>query len=155
MRLSRIRILIAASLVVTAGTVAGTALAASAAPAISRPVVLVQCNGKGQVKPSSSQQPACMLSSEYIPKLTWTSWTSSAFGSGTFAVNNCSPSSSCGPSKYTKYPILIVLWKAAAWPGHAGQQYFTRMTLIFTGSGKQFPTGHPAVQTYTLSASQP
>jgi hypothetical protein len=155
MRLTRIRILVATSLVATAGTVTGTALAAAAAPARSDPVFLVQCNGKGQVKPSSSLQPSCMESSEYIPKLTWTSWTSSAFGSGTFAVNNCTPSASCGLSKYTKYPILIVLWKAAAWPKHPGKQYFTRMTLIFTGSGKQFPKGHPAVDTYTLLASQP
>ena len=151
MRLTRVRVLLAVGLMASAATITGTAFAASAAPAASHQVVLVQCDGSGQVKPSSTQQPGCMPSSEIIPKLKWTSWTSSAFGSGIFAVNNCTPSSSCGPSMYTRYPILIVLWKAAAWPKHAGHQYFTRMTIIFTGSGKRAPKG-AAVHTYTLHA---
>jgi hypothetical protein len=134
---------------------AAPASAGPAAPASAHQVVLVQCNGAGKVKPSATQQPACMLSSEYIPKLNWTSWTTHAFGTGVFAVNNCTPSSSCGPSKYTRYPILIVLWKAAAWPKHAGHDYFTRMTIIFTGNGKRAPKGVPAVQTFKLLAAQP
>jgi hypothetical protein len=152
MRLSRVRMLAATGMVVVASTIAGTAIAASAAPAKSSLPVLVQCTGAGQIKPSSTQQPACMLSSEWIPKLAWTSWTTTAFGSGTFAVNNCTPSASCGPSKYTKYPILIVLWKAVARPSHSGQKYFSKMTVIFTGSGRHFPTGHPVAQTFTLRA---
>jgi len=159
-RLTRVRIMAAAAGLAACGVVAG--IVAAATPAAAGPattgaasaakVVLVQCKGAGQVKPSSTQQPGCMLSSEYIPKLKWTSWTTSAFGSGTFAVNNCSPSSSCGPSKYTRYPILIVLWKAAAWPNHSGRDYFTRMTIIFTGSGKRAPKHVPAVQTFKLAA---
>lgn len=155
MKFTRLHVVLAAGLVAAAGTVAGTGLAAAAAPATSRPVVLVQCTGHAQVKPSSTEQPGCMLSSEYIPKLKWTSWTSSAFGNGTFAVNNCTPSSSCPLKKYTKYPILIVLWKAASWPRHAGRDYFSRMTIIFTGSGKRAPKGVPAVQTFKLLSSQP
>jgi hypothetical protein len=118
-------------------------------------VVLVQCNGAGQVKPSGTQQPGCMPSNELIPKLKWASWTSSAFATGVVAVNNCTPSSSCGPSKFTRYPILVVLWKAAAWPKHAGRDYFTRMTIILSGSGKQAPKHVPAVQTYKLMPAQP
>jgi hypothetical protein len=152
MRLTRVRVLLAVALVASAATVTGTALAASAAPVASGQVVLVQCNGAGQVKPTSTLQPGCMESSQYIPKLKWTSWTSSAFGSGTFAVNNCTPSSSCGPGKYTRYPILMVLWKPAAWPKHAGHDYFSRMTIIFTGRGKRAPKHVSAVQTFTLSA---
>jgi hypothetical protein len=136
--------------VAAAATISGTALAASAAPATPHQVVLVQCNGKGQVKPSSTQQPGCMPSSELIPKLKWASWTSSAFATGVVAVNNCTPSASCGPSKFTRYPILVVLWKAAAWPKHAGRSYFTRMTIILSGSGKRVPKHVPAVQTYQL-----
>jgi hypothetical protein len=155
MRLTRVRVLLAAAVAASAATITGTALAASAAPTASHQVVLVQCNGAGQVKPSTTLQPSCMESSEYIPKLRWTSWTSSAFGSGIFAVNNCTPSSSCGPSKYTRYPILIVLWKAARWPKHAGRQYFSRMTVIFTGSGKRAPKHEPPAQTFTLLPAQP
>jgi hypothetical protein len=154
MRLTRVRVLLAVGLMASAATITGTALAAAAAPATTHRVVLVQCSGAGQVRPSTTDQPGCMASNEYIPVLKWTSWASSAFGSGTLAVNKCTPSSSCGPSKFTRYPILIVLWKAAAWPNHAGHQYFTRMTLIFTGSRKHAPRGSSA-QTFTLLAAQP
>jgi hypothetical protein len=149
MRLTRVRLLLATGMVV-AGTVAGTAVAASAAPARSSLPVLVQCNGVGQVKPGSSLQPGCMGSNQDITKIKWSTWTSSAFASGTWGVNNCTPSSSCGPSKFTKYPVLIVLWRAATRPHHPGQKYFSRMTVIFDGSGKQFPSGQRAVQTFNL-----
>ncbi len=98
-----------------------------------------------------------MESNAYIPKLKWTSWTSSAFGTGVYATRRsaCTPSSSCGPSKFTRYPILIVLWKAAAWPERAGRDYFSRMTIIFTGSGKRAPKHVSPVQTYTLLPAQP
>jgi hypothetical protein len=155
MRLTRVRVLLAVGLVASAATISGTALAASAAPAGSGQVVLVQCNGAGQVKPSATEQPGCMPSNELIPKLKWASWTSSAFATGVVAVNNCTPSASCGPSKFTRYPILVVLWKAAAWPSHAGRDYFTRMTIILSGSGKRAPKGVPAVQTYKLLPAQP
>jgi len=154
MRLTHVRVLLAVGLV-AAATISGTALAASAAPAASGQVVLVQCNGAGQVKPSTTQQPGCMSSNEFIPRLKWASWTSSAFAAGVVAVNNCTPSSSCGPSKFTRYPILVVLWKPAAWPKHAGRHYFTRMTIILSGSGKRAPKHVPAVQTYKLLPAQP
>jgi len=137
------------------GAATGTALAASATPSVTRPVVLVQCSGHGQVKPSASNQPGCMPSNQDITNLAWKSWSRSAFATGTFGVNNCTPSSSCGPSKFTKFPILMVLWRPAAWPNHAGRQFFSRMTIIFTGSGKHFPTGQRAVQTFRLLPSQP
>ena len=155
MRLTRVRVLLAAGLLASAATITGTALAASAAPAASGQVVLVQCNGVGQVKPSATDQPGCMPSNELIPKLKWASWTSSAFATGVVAVNNCTPSASCGPSKFTRYPILVVLWKAAAWPGHAGRSYFTRMTIILSGSGKRLPKHVPVVSTYKLLPAQP
>jgi hypothetical protein len=152
MRLTRVRVLLAVG-VASAAMITGTALAASAAPAASHQVVLVQCNGAGQVKPRATDQPGCMPSNELIPKLKWASWTSSAFATGVVAVNNCTPS--CAGGKFIRYPILVVLWKAAAWPKHAGRQYFTRMTIILSGSGKQAPKGVAKVQTYTLLPAQP
>jgi hypothetical protein len=159
MRLSRVRMLLATGMVVVAGTVAGTAVAASAAPAKANLPVLVQCDqlgNPGQVKPSATNQPECMSSSTDIDKMKWSTWTSSsAFGSVQVGYNDCTPSASCGPSKYTRFPALIVLWRPEAWPHHAGKQYFTRMTLIFNGSGKHFPAGSKAVQNYNLLAAQP
>jgi hypothetical protein len=159
MRLSRVRMLLATGVVVIAGTVVGTAVAASAASAKANLPVLVQCNqpgNPGQVKPSSTNQPACMPSNTDINKMTWSTWTSSsAFGSVRVGYNDCTPSSSCGPSKFTRFPALIVLWRPEAWPHHSGRKFFTRMTLIFNGSGKQFPAGSKAVQNYNLLVAQP
>jgi hypothetical protein len=154
MRLTRLRVVLGAGLV-AAGAIAGTAVAATAAPAKALPIVMVQCNGAGQVKPSSTLQPGCMGSNADITRLKWSAWGSSAFASGTAGFNDCTPSASCGPNKFTKFPALFVLWRPVAWPKHHGREYFTRMTEIFTGSGKHFPKGLPVSKTYTLRASQP
>jgi hypothetical protein len=62
----------------------------------------------------------------------------------------CTPSSSCGPSKFTKYPILVVLWRAEPWPHHAGRAYFSRLTWIFAGTR---PARTPVSQTFPLPAT--
>jgi hypothetical protein len=153
MRYTRARAAWTAGLLAVAGTAAGVTLAAapaSAGPAAAPQVVLVQCHGQGQVKPSSTDRPGCMHSNEFIDSMKWTSWRSVAYGSGVYRVNNCTPSGSCGPAQFTKYPMLIVLWRAEAWPGHSGRDYFTRMTVIFDTTKR--PHG-PVAQTMTLSAS--
>ncbi len=143
MRFTRLRIAATAGLLTVAAATAATALAvapASAHPAAvssaaakAKPVVLVnQCSGKGQVKPSPTiPLPECMPSSVFIGKASWTSWASVAFGAGTLEINNCTPS--CAGGKYIKYPILIVLWRAEPWAGKKGEDYFSRMTWIYTG----------------------
>ena len=153
MRLTRARSFLAAGLVAAtsvataAVVIAVPASAKPAAPASPHPVVLVNpCNtSQGQVKPSTYNI-GCMSSQEFISGLSWTSWKSTAFGSGTLKVNNCNPS--CAMGKYIKFPILVVLWRAQPWPHHAGQQYFSRMTWIFTG--KRPSVVHMAAQTFNL-----
>ena len=138
MRLSRTRILLAVGAVAAAGTVAGSVLAAapaSAGPAAAKYVLVNQCSGKGEVGPSTIWLPYCP-SGVLIGHAKWTSWGSVAFGSARLEVDNCTPSASCGPSKYTKYPILMVLWGAKPWPRHPGRDYFSKMTWIFTGQFK-------------------
>lgn len=144
MRLTRVRIMAAAAVFAASGVVAGIVVAAtpaaagpasagSASAAAARVVLVNQCSGKGQVQPRPNiPLPGCMTGNELIGKASWTSWRSVAFGSGDLEVNNCNPSSSCGPSQFTKYPILIVLWRARPWQG--GGRYFSRMTWIFTGN---------------------
>ena len=149
MKLTRVTIMLSAGLIAAAGTAAGTAMAASSTGA-ARPVVLVQCTGAAQVRPSKSLQPGCMASNQDLRGIKWTSWNSSAFGTGTFAVNNCSPSASCGPSRFTKYSMLVVLWRPEARAGHAGQRYFSRMTVIFNGA--KHPRGASA-QSWVLRAN--
>jgi hypothetical protein len=148
MRLTRLRVT-AAGLVIIAAT-AVTALAAApasarpSAAARATPVVLVnQCSGKGQVKPSPTiPLPECMPSSVFIGKVSWTSWASVAFGAAELEVNNCTPS--CAGGKFIKYPILMVLWRAEPWAGKKGEDYFSRMTWIY--SGKR-PSGVPLTHT--------
>ncbi|MGO8887897.1 MAG: hypothetical protein ACLQI7_30305 [Streptosporangiaceae bacterium] len=147
MRLMRTRIFLAAGVMAAAGTVTATVLAAGPASAGSSQVVLVNCSGHGQVRPSRYDL-GCMPSNQYISGMSWTSWRSVAFGHATLKVNNCVPS--CAQGKYISYPSLSVLWRAASWPKHAGRQYFSRLTLIFTGKR---PPGHrQAAQTFTLPA---
>jgi len=138
----------ASSATAAGGGPASSATAASAAPA--RPVVLVNCQGKGQVRPAVYDI-GCMPSSELVAGLSWTSWSSVAFGSGILKVNDCTPT--CAQGRYIGYPILTVLWRAEPWPGHAGQRYFSRLTWIYTGKR---PARAPTSQTFVLpSAAQP
>jgi hypothetical protein len=153
MRLTRARSVVTAGLVVAASIATAAVLvtvpasAKPAAPASPRLVVLINpCNkSQGQVKPSTYDI-GCMASQEFISGLSWTSWKSTAFGSGTLKVNNCTPS--CAMGKYVKFPILVVLWRAQPWPHHAGRQYFSRLTWIFTG--KRPSVVHVAAQTFNL-----
>jgi hypothetical protein len=148
MKFTRARAMLAAGLIAAAGATTGTVLAAGAASAASPQVALVGCHGGGLVRPAVYDI-GCMPSSEFVGGLSWTSWRSVAFGSGVLRVNNCTPASSCGPSKFTRYPILVVLWRAQPWPHHPGRDYFSRLTWIFTGK----PPAHtPVSQTFTLPA---
>jgi len=137
----------AAAGIAAAGPASAASAASAPASAASRPVVLVNCTGAGQVEPASYDI-GCMPSSELVAGLKWTSWRSAAFGSGVLKVNDCTPT--CAQGTYVKYPILVVLWRARPWPRHAGREYFSRLTWIFTG---QRPGHVPAAQTFTLPAS--
>jgi hypothetical protein len=150
MKLTRLTVVLPAALIALGGTAAGTAIAASSSPAATPQYVLISyCGDHGNVRPSTEDLPGCMPSNELMNKLKWVSWRSVAYGSGNLAVNNCSPSSSCGPAKFTKYPVLIVLWRPEAWSGHAGRDYFSRITWIFTGKR---PSHTPVTQTSVLPA---
>jgi hypothetical protein len=148
MKFSRGRMMLAGGLLAGAAT-SGVVLAGPASAASSQ-VVLVNCQGVGQVRPAGYDI-GCMPSNELVSGLTWTSWRSVAFGAGTLKVNDCTPT--CAQGKYINYPILVVLWRAQPWPGHPGQHYFSRLTWIFTGSR---PAHIPTSQTFALpSSAQP
>jgi hypothetical protein len=148
MKLTRLTVVLPAVLIALGGTAAGTAIAASSSAAAAPQYVLINyCGDHGKVRPAAEDLPGCMPSNEYMNKLKWVSWRSVAYGSGTLAVNSCTPS--CAGGKYIKYPVLTVLWRAETWKGHAGRDYFSRMTLVFTGKR---PRG-PVAQTLTLPAS--
>jgi hypothetical protein len=147
MKLTRARTLLGAGLIAAAGAASAIVVTAVPAGAASSQVVLVNCAGHGKVRPAVYDI-GCMPSSEYVSGLKWTSWRSVAFGSGTLKVNNCTPT--CAAGKYISYPILAVLWRAEAWPKHAGGRYFTRLTWIFTGKR---PAHARVSQTFKLPAT--
>jgi hypothetical protein len=146
MKLTRIRILMTAGLMTVAGTAGGALVAAGPAAAAPSQVVVVNCAGRGVVKPATFDNFGCMPSQQFLSGLSWTSWKSTGFGQGNLEVNNCIPN--CAQGKFVKYPVLTVLWRAEPRPGHAGQRYFSRLTWIFTGKrpGKHVPT----TDTFTL-----
>lgn len=145
MRLTRVRIFLAAGLMALAGTATATVLAAGPASAVSSQVVVVNCASHGQVRPV--RYDIGCAANEMLARLHWTSWRSVAFGSGVLKVNDCTPT--CAQGKFIKYPVLTVLWRARPWPHHAGTLYFSRVTWIFTG---QRPGHVPAAHTLTLPA---
>jgi hypothetical protein len=110
------------------------------------PVVAVNC-GKAEVRPSSFVL-ACADGGAILNKLHWVSWQSVAFGSGTEVVNSCVPT--CVAGKAYSFPVLVTVWGAKARPGHAGQRYFSEMTLIHTGSLHRPKFSLPRTQTFEL-----
>jgi hypothetical protein len=116
-----------------------TALAAPAGPAASAgsrqppaavPVV-VNCPGQAQTRPG--QYLLTCTVGPYFSGLRWATWgPSSALASGTYAVDDCSPT--CVGGHFHGFPVLVVLWDVQPRPGHAGERYFTEMTVICTGN---------------------
>ena len=106
---------------------------------------MVNCAGQGQVRPGGYDI-GC-TANEMLATLHWQTWRGTAYGNGVLKVDDCTPT--CAQGKYIKYPVLTVLWRPKAWPGHAGHRYFTRVTWIFTGKRP----GHAlAAQTLGLRA---
>ncbi|HEX9067102.1 MAG TPA: hypothetical protein VF843_18485 [Streptosporangiaceae bacterium] len=147
-----------ATVVVAASTLGPAAAArldsrSGAAPAGS-PVV-ISCTGKAQTRPASYVL-ACADGNAYLQKLHWQAWSAaSAFASGTDTFRVCIPD--CTKGKLHSFPVLVDLWRAQARPGHTGQRYFSRLTVIYTGArtyragGKTYRL--PQTVTYPLSPS--
>jgi hypothetical protein len=117
--------------------------------------VLVDCTGHAQTRPGRYVL-ACADGNAYLTGLRWAAWGSaSAFASGTDTFKVCIPT--CTAGHLHNFPVLAALWRAEALPGHPGVRYFTRLTLIYTGS-RSYHVGsktyhlHQTV-TYPLSAS--
>jgi|SRR5271165_5133037 len=144
---------------------ASTALALTAAARPSRPSavtvaatttvpVLVNCAMKAQTRPRQYIL-ACGDGNFYLDKLKWAAWgSSSAFAEGINTFNDCVPF--CAAGHFHSFPVLAALWRAEPRPGHTGQRYFTRLTLIYTGNRTYSAGGKlhrlPATATYPLSA---
>jgi hypothetical protein len=161
----RVRAAVAALCGIAAiATAAGAALSPAAAagrpqhrpgPAAASVPVVINCTGHAQTRPHRYIL-ACGDGNAYLTGLHWAAWgPASAFAAGTDTFKVCIPSCAAGPLR--SFPVLAALWRAEPRPGHSGQRYFTRLTIIYTGprsyraGGKTYHL-HQTV-TYPLSAS--
>jgi hypothetical protein len=115
--------------------------------------VIVRCGGLGQRRPAEYALP-CAGTGATLAGLQWASWgPSAAFAAGSEIINDCVPS--CVGGTGHAFPALVALWRAEPRPGHPGKNYFTRMTVIYTGSHSYTAGGKlvklPATVTYPLS----
>ncbi len=149
-----------AAVAAAAGLGLGSAAATGPLPhrpgtaASSLPVV-VSCTGHTQTRPSRYVL-ACGDGNAYLTGLHWSAWgTSSAFAAGTDTFRVCIPS--CTAGRLHNFAALAALWRAEPLPGHPGTRYFTRLTVIYTGSRSYRAGGKtyhlPQTATYPLSAS--
>ncbi|MBV9451421.1 MAG: hypothetical protein JO345_36595 [Streptosporangiaceae bacterium] len=139
MRLSRI-----ASIALPAAAIAAVsvplAVSANAAPGtVSRPsaaapkVAVYDCTNRPLVRPREFI--VFCDSSRYLTKLSWTSWNATeATGTGLDYVDNCVPN--CAQGKWSHQDAIVVLWRTRPVPHHKGQSAYTKMTLLYPGSGR-------------------
>jgi hypothetical protein len=139
MRLSRI-----ASIALPAAAVAAVsvplAVSANAAPgAASRPsapaprISVHDCANKALVRPREFT--IFCDGSRYLTKLSWTSWNATeATGTGVDYVDNCLPN--CAQGKWTHQNAIVVLWRSRGVPHHKGQSEYTKLTVLYPGSGR-------------------
>jgi hypothetical protein len=128
--------------------------AAVAVAATTSVPVVVTCAMKARTRPRQYVL-ACGDGNAYLGGLTWAAWgSSSAFAEGTFTLNDCVPY--CAAGHFHGFRALVALWGAEPRPGHAGERYFTRLTIIYTGSHAYHADGKlyrlPGTETYPLSA---
>lgn len=130
-----------AVLAATGLTLAGSAHAAPARPAVA-PVraVVFDCPGqKAMVRPKTFVL-ACADGNAYFTKLSWTSWTPGlASARGTFVLNDCIPF--CAAGHFHGYPAVVVLWGSKAVKNHPGEQAYTMLTQILTGPRPRYYDG--------------
>ena len=138
MKLTRV-----ASIAVPALTLAAVsmplAVSANANPASSHPqapapkISIYDCANKPVVRPTVFD--IFCDGSAALVKLSWTSWNATeATGTGVSWVDNCVPN--CAQGKWTRQNAIVVLWRAKPVAHHKGQSAYSKMTLLYPGSGR-------------------
>ena len=124
------RLVLAAAVAFSAiGTAIAAVPAAQASPTASKPK-LINCLNKATIEPKTFVL-TCADGNDYLARLTWSSWSTTASGKGTEFINTCNPN--CAAGHFRKYGVDVSLSRVKPWPHHVGQRYFTRMGLTYTG----------------------
>ena len=140
----RFRTVIAGAFVCLAATACGTAghatstgraatvtTATNTDKTVAKPVVF-DCLNHGTVEPASYIL-TCADAGSVLGDLSWTSWTAQqAVAAGVHELNDCTPN--CAEGKFIDYPADITFWRPEPLAGHAGETYFTRLTVHYTTS---------------------
>jgi hypothetical protein len=120
----------------------GVALAPPATATAGDPLV-VNCLGKGQVKPKQITL-ACADAGVFVYKITWTRWDANgARGSGILVWNTCLPKT-CVDGIVQKFAVKVRLGRVASGPSI---DVFSGMTLMFPGASGP---ASAETSTYTL-----
>ena len=112
------------------GTALGTLPAAQAGPSGGAKPKLVTCSNKATVEPKRFII-TCADGNDGLTQLKWSYWGTTASGKGTDVINTCNPN--CAEGHFHKYGVNVSLFRVKPWPHHAGQRYYTRMGLTYTG----------------------
>ena len=106
---------------------------AASAPAAAPRVAVYDCTNRPLVRPREFI--VFCDSSRYLTKLSWTSWNATeATGTGLDYVDNCVPN--CAQGKWSHTEAIVVLWRTRPVPHHKGRSAYTKMTLLYPGSGR-------------------
>ena len=145
----------AVGLMAGCGSVHGGATASAPVPAAAkavtpRSVIVVNCLGKQQARPSSFIL-TCADAGDVLTSLHWVNWAAEAFGTGTEMIKTCKPN--CAEGGFASYPVLLTLWRPEPLPGHPGVLYFTRITRIYTGSRPPLYSCHGSQTCYPLTST--
>ena len=115
-----------------------------------RSVIVVNCLGKQQARPSWFIL-TCADAGDVLTSLHWVNWAAEAFGTGTEMIKTCKPN--CAEGGFASYPVLLTLWRPEPLPGHPGVLYFTRVTRIYTGSRPPLYSCHGSQTCYPLTST--
>lgn len=109
-------------------------LMAATRPAAAAPrIALYDCDNKPVVRPGEFD--IFCDGSDSLAKLNWTSWnTTEAVGTGVNWIDSCVPN--CAAGKWQRENVIVVLWRGEPVAHHKGQSAYSKMTLLFTGSGR-------------------
>jgi hypothetical protein len=130
----RLRVTLAGALAglgaIACGAATGHAAVTGHAAAENEPVVF-GCANNALVEPGSFVLTCADYGSQLL-HLAWKDWTGQqATATGVHELHDCTPS--CVEStKYSYYPAIITFWRPEAVPGHAGEEYFSRVTVRYT-----------------------
>ncbi|HEY1624076.1 MAG TPA: hypothetical protein VGG16_09780 [Streptosporangiaceae bacterium] len=130
-----------------AGEPATVSAVARTGQAVAHPA-LFDCLDHAVAKPSSYIL-TCADAGSVLASLSWTSWTSQqAVAVGVHELNNCTPN--CAAGTFVRYPAVITFWRPEPVPGHAGETYFSRITVRYTTTKRP-----PAYMNYNQLVKHP